>query len=45
MIKEDKLYVWHQYAAAIDKNPVYPVSQLHLQKTGTFNGASQTPLF
>ena len=27
MIKEDKLYVWHPYAAAIDKNPVYPVKK------------------
>ena len=27
MINEDKLYVWHPYAAAIDKNPVYSVKK------------------
>tara|TARA_Y100001970_G_C14183655_1_gene831273 strand:+ start:187 stop:1458 length:1272 start_codon:yes stop_codon:yes gene_type:complete len=27
MINDDKLYVWHPYAAAIDKNPVYSVKK------------------
>ncbi len=27
MINEDKLYVWHPYAAAIDKNQVYSVKK------------------
>lgn len=25
IVKEDKLYVWHPYASAFDKNPLYPV--------------------
>jgi len=25
MIKDDNLYVWHPYASAVDKNPLYPV--------------------
>tara|TARA_B100000035_G_scaffold87813_2_gene73812 strand:- start:1857 stop:3128 length:1272 start_codon:yes stop_codon:yes gene_type:complete len=27
MINEDKLYVWHPYASAIDKNPIYAVKK------------------
>ena len=27
MINEDKLYVWHPYASAIDKNPLYAVKK------------------
>ncbi len=25
IVKEDKLYIWHPYASAFDKNPLYPV--------------------
>ncbi len=25
MIKDDKLFVWHPYSSAVDKNPIYPV--------------------
>lgn len=27
MIKDDKKYIWHPYAAAIDKNPIYAVKK------------------
>ena len=27
MINNDKLYVWHPYASAIDKNPLYAVKK------------------
>ena len=32
IIKDDKLYVWHPYAPAFDKNPIYPVKKAE----GTF---------
>ena len=32
IIKDDKLYVWHPYASAFDKNPIYPVKKAE----GTF---------
>ena len=27
MIKDDKLFVWHPYASAVDKNPLYAVEK------------------
>ena len=48
IIKDDRSYVWHPYASASDKNPIYPVKKakgtyIYLE-TGENNGRScRTP--